>query len=69
MLAVKKLMLESLLSYRFRGTTMSYSELLVALDIIIIEKVATVSTSKSRKSDTSAPIEIGMAAKGDGESV
>ena len=31
MLAVKKLMLESLLNYRFRGTTMSYSEIIFAL--------------------------------------
>ena len=32
MLAVKKLMPESLLNNRFRGTTMSYSELIVALE-------------------------------------
>ena len=41
MLAVKKLMPESLLNYRFRGTTMSYSELFVAPENIIIDKVAT----------------------------
>ena len=41
MLAVKKLMPESLLNYRFRGTTMSYSELIVALENIIVDKVAT----------------------------
>ena len=46
MLAVKKLTPESLLNYRFRGTTMSYSELLVALENIIIDKVATVQTGK-----------------------
>ena len=46
MLAVKKLMLERLLNYRFRGTTMSYSELLVALENIIIDKVATVPTAE-----------------------
>ena len=51
MLVVKELMLESLLNNRFRGTTMSYSELLVALENIIIDKVATVPTV-----DTSAPI-------------
>ena len=39
MLAVKKLMPESLLNNRFRGTTMSYSELIVALENIIIDKV------------------------------
>ena len=42
MLAVKKLMPESLLNYRFRGTTMSYSELFLALENIIIDKVSTV---------------------------
>ena len=67
MLAVTKLMPESLLHYRFRGTTMSYSELLVALENIIIDKVPTVPTGRSWKKDTSAPVEIGMAAKEDGE--
>ena len=42
---------------------MSYSELLVALENIIIDKVATVPTV-----DTSAPIKNGMAAKDDCES-
>ena len=46
MLAVKKLMLESLLSYRFGGTTMSYSELLIALENIVI-KVSTVPTAET----------------------
>ena len=63
MLPVKKLMSESLLSYRFRGTTMSYTELLVALENTIIDEVATVPTVKSRRADTCAPMEIGMAAK------
>ena len=40
MLAVEKLILESVLNHRFRGRTMSYSELLVALENIIIDKVA-----------------------------
>ena len=39
MLAVKKLMPESLLNYRFRGTTMSYSEIIIALENIIVVKV------------------------------
>ena len=39
---------------------MSYSELLVALENIIIDKVATVPTASNRKIDTSAPMEIGM---------
>ena len=60
MLAVKKLMSESLLNSRFRGTTMSYSELFVALENIIIDNVA---TARSRKIDTSAAVEIGMKAK------
>ena len=66
-LAVKKLMPESLLNYRFRGTAMPYGELIVALENIIIDKVSTVPTARSRKHDTSAPMEIGMATKEDGE--
>ena len=69
MLAVKKLMPESLLNDRFRGTTMSYSEILIARENILVDKVATIPSSKSRRNDTSAPMEIGMAAKEDGESV
>ena len=68
MLAARKLMLESLLNHRFRGTTMSYSELLVSLENII-DKAATVSTVRNRKVDTSAPMEIGMAMQDDGASV
>ena len=67
MLAVKKLMPESLLNYRFRGTTMSYSEHIVALENIIIDKVAMVPTAKGKRHDTSAPMEIGMATKEDSE--
>ena len=69
MLAVKKLMLESSSNYRFRGTTMSYSELLVAPENIIIDNVATVPTARNSKIDTSAPMDIGMAAKDDGQIV
>ena len=47
---------------------MSYSELLVAPENIIIDKVAKVPTVTSIKVDTSTPMEIGMAAKDDGES-
>ena len=67
MLAVKKLMPESLLNCRFRGTTMSYSELIVALENIIIDKVAMVPSAKGKRHDTSAPIEIAMATKDDSE--
>ena len=42
---------------------MSYSELIIALEKIIVDKVSTVSKTKSRRNDTSAPMEIGMAAK------
>ena len=42
MLAVQKLMPESLLNYKFRGTTTSYSELITALDNIIVDRVSTV---------------------------
>ena len=66
-LAVKKLMPKSLLNYRFRETAMSYGEFIIALENIIIDKVSTAPTSRSRKHDTSAPMEIGMATKEDGE--
>ena len=67
MLAVKKLMPESLLKYRLRGTTMLYSELIVALENIMVDKVVTDPTARNKKHDTSAPLEIGRAAKEDGE--
>ena len=67
-LKVKKFMPERLLNCRFRGTTMSYSELLVALENIIFVKVVTVPTARNRTADTNAPMEIGMAAKDNGES-
>ena len=64
-LAVKKLMLVSLLYLRFRGATMSYDELLIALEKIIIDK--NVPTASNRNIDTSASMEIGMATKDDGD--
>ena len=67
MLAVKKLMPESLLNNGFRGTTISYSEIIIALENMIDDKVSTVPSSKNRKNDTSAPTEIGMAATGKGK--
>ena len=69
MFTIKKLVLESQLNYRFRGTTMSHSELLVALVNIIIDQIATVPTARDRKIDTSAPMEIGMVAKDAAESL
>ena len=48
-LAVKKLVPESLLNYRLRGTTFPYKELLIALENIIIDKVTTHSAPKMRK--------------------
>ena len=38
MLAVTRLMPESLLNYRFRGTTMSYSEIIIALENILLTR-------------------------------
>ena len=64
--AVKKLMLESLLNFRLHGTTMSHDQLLMVLQNIVIDKVAIVPTSRIRKIDTSAPMEIAMAARDDG---
>ena len=66
-LGSKKMMLENLLNYRLRGTTLPREELLIALEIIIIDKVTTLSASKGKKIDTSAPMEIGMAAGTDGD--
>ena len=48
-LAVKKLMPESLLNYRFRGTAMPHGELIVALENIIIDKVSTVPTAQKQE--------------------
>ena len=69
MLVVKKLMPESLLNYRSRGTTMSYSEIIITLENILVDKVSTIPSSRSRRNDTGAPMEIGIAAKEGGESV
>ena len=68
MLAVKKLMPESLLDFRLRGTTLKYEELLIPLENIMIDKVSTVPTTRQKKIDTSAPQEIGMVAKDDSDS-
>ena len=70
MFAVKDLMLESLLNFRFRGTTLDYEELLIALENIIIDKVATVLAARNRKIDTSALMESAtVAAKEDCDSL
>ena len=58
---------ESSLNCRFRGTTLPYEELLIALENITIDKVTAHSVSKVEKIDTSAPMEIGMTAGTDGE--
>ena len=39
------------------------------MENIIVDKVSTIPSSKSRRNDTSALMEFGMAAEGDGESV
>ena len=66
-LAVKRLMSESLLNYRFRCTTLPYEELHIALENIIIDTATTHSVSKAEEIGTSAPMEIGMAVGADGE--
>ena len=58
---------ESLVNCRFRGTTLPHEELLIALENVIIDKVTRHSASKVKKIDTSAPMDIGMAAGTDGE--
>ena len=47
---------------------MSYSEIIIALENTIVDTVSAIPSSKSRRNDTSTPMEIGMAAKEDGES-
>ena len=42
MLAVKQLMLERLLNFRFRGTMLTFGELLSSVENIIIDKVSTI---------------------------
>ena len=66
-LAVKRLIPESLLNFRFRGTTLPYKEMLLALENIIMGKVTTHSVSRVQKIDTSTLMEIGMAAGTNGE--
>ena len=58
---------QSLVNCRFRGTTLPHEELLIALENVIIDKVTRHSASKVKKTDTSAPMDIGMAAGTDGE--
>ena len=65
-LAVRKLMPESLLKYRLRGKTLPYEGLAIALENIM-DKVRTRSASKVKKNDTSAPLDIGRAAVRDGK--
>ena len=61
------MMPESLVNCRFRGTTLPHEELLIALENVVIDKVTRHSASKVKKTDTSAPMDIGMAAGTDGE--
>ena len=46
---------------------MSHSEIIIALKNTIVDKVSAIPSSKSRRNDTSTPMETGMAAKEDGE--
>ena len=67
-LAVKRLMAKSLLNYRFRGTTLPYEELLIALENIIVDKFTTHSGIQDEENrHERKPMEIGMAAGTDGE--
>ena len=59
--AVRRLMPGSLLNYRFRGVTLPYEELLIALKNIILDKATTHSASEVEKIDTSAPTELDVA--------
>ena len=59
-------MFASLSNFRFFGTTVSYDELLVAWENVV-DKVAKVPTARNKSIYASAPMNIGMAATGDGE--
>ena len=59
MFAVKNWMAESLLNFSFRGTTMSRDQSTIALENIIIDKVATVPTARDRQIDTRVPMDDG----------
>ena len=48
---------------------MSYSEIIIAFENIIVDQVSKFPSSKSRRNDTSAPMEIWDGSKEDGESV
>ena len=52
-------------STRFRGTTLTYDELLIALENIVIDKVSTIQTPTPKKLNTSAPMDIGIGTKDD----
>ena len=64
---VKKLMFMNLLNFTLRGTTLKYKQILIALGNII-DKGSTAPTIRQKKVDTSALLEIGVAAKNDSES-
>ena len=57
-LAVKKSIPESLVNNRFRGTTLSCEELIIAIENTIVDKVTAVH-KKQNRNDTSAPTEVG----------
>ena len=51
----QKLMRESLLIFRFRGITLKYAELFIALESIVIVNASTAPKNRQNKVDTSAP--------------
>ena len=62
MLAVKKSVLESLLNFRFRGTTLKYKEILIALENIIIDKVSTKDDSERSKEGDQRIMDVALQA-------
>ena len=65
MLEVKKLMPKILLTFRLRGATFEVRKACHCFRKI--DMVSTVPTNRQKKVETSAPMEIGMAAKDDSE--
>ena len=63
LLEVKKLMLEGVLKFRFRGTTLKYQDFLISLETIVVDKISPV----GNQTGEGRHMGVGMAAKDDSE--
>ena len=60
----KKRTPENLLYYRFQGTTLTYDEMIFALENVTLDKLTTTPVANPRKIDTNGSMDMGMAAEG-----